>query len=114
VRAYLPLTLEQLAEFEAAGVVPASVDKILAEDESEEAEYAALMTAADASAGLRSEMRAGSGRRVVLAADVDELAGAVPKKRWAAVHVDTEDDADPDDDLAWYAIQEISELLAGR
>jgi len=110
VRVYLPLTLATLAEAHAAGEVPASVDKVVAEDESEEAEYAALMTAADASA----ELQAGSGRRVVLAADVVELAGAVPKKRWAAVHVDTEDDADPDDDLAWYATQEISDVLAGR
>ena len=62
------------------------------------------MTAADASAAPRSR---GSGRRVVLAADVVDAAGAVPKKAWAAVHVDTEDDADPDDDLAWYATQEI-------
>jgi len=114
VRVYLPLTLATLAEADEAGEVPASVGKIVAEDESEEAEYAALMTAADASAELQAELQAGSGRRVVLAADVVELAGAVPKNRWAAVHVDTEDDADPDDDLAWYAIQEISELLAGR
>ena len=83
------------------------MDKIVAEDESEEAEYAALMTAADASAELLLD--GAPGRRVVLAADVVELAGAVPKKLWAAVHVDTEDDADPDDDLAWYATQEISE-----
>ena len=110
MRVYLPLTFERLREFDALGSGPADVEKFVAEDESEEAEYAALMTAADASA----ELQAGSGRRVVLAADVVELAGAVPKKRWAAVHVDTEDDADPDDDLAWYAIQEISELLAGR
>lgn len=114
MRVYLPLTLDLLAQFDAAGSVPASVDKVVAEDESEEAEYAALMTAADASAELQSEMQAGSGRRVVLAADVVEVAGAVPRKMWAAVHVDTEDDADPDDDLAWYATQEISELLAGR
>ncbi len=53
---------------------------------------------------------------MVLAADVVELAGAVPKQRWAAVHVDVDmdDDTDPDDDLAWYATQEISELLADR
>jgi hypothetical protein len=114
VRVYLPLTLDLLARFDAAGSVPATVDKVVAEDESEEAEYAALMTAADASAELQSATGAGSGRRVVLAADVVELAGAVPRKLWAAVHVDTEDDADPDDDLAWYAIQEISELLGGR
>ena len=29
-----------------------------------------------------------------------------------AVHVDTEDDADADDDLAWFATQEIGDLLA--
>ena len=90
--------------------MPADVERIVAEDDSEEAEYAALMTAADASASLV----AGSGRRVVLVADVADAAGAVPKKSWASVHVDTEDDADPDDDLAWYATQEISDVLAGR
>ena len=34
--------------------------------------------------------------------------------RWrdvVAVHVDTEDDADADDDLAWWATQEIGDLL---
>jgi hypothetical protein len=108
------MTLDLLAEFDAAGAVPAGVDKLVAADESEEAEYAALMTAADASAELLPETSAGSGRRVVLAADVVELAGAVPRTMWAAVLVDTEDDADPDDDLAWYATQEIPELLAGR
>lgn len=110
MRVYLPLTLATLAEAHESGEVPASVDKIVAEDDSEEAEYSALMTAADASA----ELVDGPGRRVVLAADVAELADAVPKKLWAAVHVDTEDDADPDDDLAWYATQEISDVLAGR
>ena len=28
-----------------------------------------------------------------------------------AVHVDDRDDADPDDDLAWWATQEIGDLL---
>jgi hypothetical protein len=110
VRVYLPLTFERLAEFDAVGSVPADVEKFVAEDESEEAEYAALMTAADASA----ELTAGTSRRVVLAADVVELAGAVPRRRWASVHVDLDDDPDADDDLAWYATQEITDLLAGR
>ena len=110
MRVYLPLTLDGLAEAVEAGFVSADADKIVAEDESEEAEYAALMTAADESAALIE----GPGRRVVLAADVVDVAGAVPKKLWAALHVDTEDDADPDDDLAWYATQEISDVLAGR
>ncbi len=110
MRVYLPLTLERLAEYDATGAVPADVERYVAEDESEEAEYAALMTAADAS----NDLLGAPGRRVVLAADVDESAGAVLKQTWAAVHVDVDDDADPDDDLAWYATQEISELLAGR
>lgn len=110
MRVYLPLTLDLLAEFDAAGEVPARIDKVVASDESEESEYTALMTAADASA----ELLEGSGRRLVLVADVVEVALAVPRKLWAAVHVDTEDDADPDDDLAWYATQEIQDLLPGR
>lgn len=110
MRVYLPLTLDLLAEFDGAGEVPASIDKVVAPDESEESEYAALMAAADASA----ELLEGSGRRVVLAADVVDMALAVPRKLWAAVQVDTEDDADPDDDLAWYATQEIQDVLAGR
>lgn len=110
MRVYIPLTLDLLAEADAAGFVSTDVDRIVAEDESEEAEYAALMTAADASAA----QLVGPGRRVVLAADVADAGGAVPTKAWAAVHVDTHDDADPDDDLAWYATQEISDVLAGR
>lgn len=109
MRVYLPLTLESLAEAHVAGAVPATVEKYVAEDESEDAEYAALMTAADASATLLE----GPGRRVVLAADVTRLEDPVPRKGWAAVHVDTEDDADPEDDLAWYTVQEISDLVAG-
>lgn len=110
MRAYLPLTLDLLAAAVEAGVVEADALKVVAEDESEEAEYAALMTAADASALLL----AGPGRRVVLAADVNDPAFAVPRKAWAAVHVDTEEGADPDDDLAWFGIQEIPDVLAGR
>lgn len=108
MRAYLPLTLASLAQAHAAGSVPAGADRYVADNESEELEYAALMTAADASAALLE----GPGRRVVLAADVSDLEGPVPRNQWAAVHVDTEDDADPDDDLAWYTVQEIPGLIA--
>jgi hypothetical protein len=31
-----------------------------------------------------------------------------------AVHADPADDADPDDDLGWYATQEIPDLLRGN
>jgi hypothetical protein len=110
VRAYLPSTLDRLARFHSDGVVPVDVDPITAEDESEEAEYAALMTAADASADLLD----GPGRRVVLVAEVPTGATSVPVRLVASVHVDTRDDADPDDDLAWYGTQEIPDLIAGR
>ena len=110
MRVYLPLTVDSLARAVDEGMVPADVEKVLAEDESEESEYAALMTAADASAALLT----GPGRRVVLAADVIDMAAAVPTRSWAAVHVDTGNDADPDDDLAWYATQEIPDVLARR
>ena len=86
---------------------------VVAEDDSEEAEYAALMTAADASAALL----AGPGRRVVVVAELDrepEPGWTVPLERVVAVHADTEDrpaDADPDEDLGWFATQEIPDLL---
>jgi len=108
VRIYLPLTMAGLAEAHESGEVPEDTEKFTAADESEEAEYDALMTAADASA----ELLEGPGRRVVLAAEVAGLTGPVVRRSWAAVHVDTEDPADHDEDLAWFAIQEIGEMLA--
>ncbi len=113
-RVYLPTTVAGLADYDERGVVPASIERVRAEDDSEEAEYAALMSAADASAALLEE----PGRRVVLVAELEPAAsaeaGEIPMRLVVAVHIDTEDDADPDDDLAWYATQEIPELLAGR
>jgi len=113
VRVYLPTTLAVLAEQYAAGAVVVTEDAVVAEDDGEDAEYAALMTAADASAALL----AGAGRRVVVAAELDqepEPGWTVPLKRVVAVHADTEDrpaDADPDEDLAWFATQELPDLL---
>ena len=107
MRAYLPLTLESLSQVAADARVPAGMGWILAEDESEEAEYAALMAAADASAHLSG----GTGRRVVLAADVPDADAVVPRSAWEAVHVDADADHDPDDDLAWFGVQEIPGLL---
>ena len=52
VRVYLPATLAGLATYDAAGEVPADVARVTAADESEEAEYAALMEAAAASREL--------------------------------------------------------------
>lgn len=111
-RIYLPATCTLLAEWYAAGEVPLGEAGFVAPDDGEESEYAALMTAADASADLL----AGPGRRVVV---VVETPGGgtpptVPLRLVAAVHADLEDrpvDADPDDDLGWFARQEIPDLL---
>ena len=109
-RIYVPATLEKLAAFVAASEIPADVERFVAEGPDEEAEYAALMTAADASSGLL----AGSGQRVVVVAEVEDPDAPVPLRRVVAVHADPEErpvGADPDEDLAWYATQEIDHLL---
>ena len=112
-RVYLPLTLAGLASARAEATVIVPDDLVVAVDDSEEQEYAALMTAADASAARLD----GPGRRVVLVAELDrepQPGESVPRKRWAAVHADLEDrpvDADPDDDLGWFGVQEIDSVL---
>ena len=113
MRVYLPTTIALLAQQHAEGAVVVTDDLVVAEDDSEDAEYAALMTAADASAALL----AGPGRRVVVVAELDrepEPGWTVPLKRVVAVHADGEDrpaGADPDEDLGWFATQEIPDLL---
>ncbi|MBI2243256.1 MAG: hypothetical protein HYU55_04675 [Nocardioides sp.] len=114
-RVYLPTTVSLLARQHAEGAFLVTDDAVLldAGAEDEEAEYDALMTAASASAALV----AGPGRRVVVVAELDrepESGWTIPLKRVVAVHADTEDrpaDADPDEDLAWFATQEIPHLL---
>lgn len=105
VRAYVPATLDLLARFHAEGEVP-TAGAVVATEESEDAEYAALVAAAQASAEMSS-----GGRRVVVVAVVPHEGAVAPLLDVASVHVDTEDGADPDDDLAWFATQEISQLL---
>lgn len=106
-RVYIPTTLAGLAAFDAVGEIPDSAERVVAEDADEESEYLALMSAADASAALLG----GAGRRVVVVAEVASPDGAVPLRRVVAVHADLEDFTDPDDDLAWFATQEIPDLL---
>jgi len=91
------------------------------EADEESLEYAATMAAAAGSAALRAaEDRP---RRYVVAADVPgiapvagedptlvEVAADVVLKRVASILADTEDDPDEDDDLAWYATQELPYL----
>lgn len=116
MRLYVPATLDLLAQWHAASEVPAADPGVLggfeAPDETEEGEYAALMSAADAAA----ELLGGPGRRVVLVVDAASSDGPVPARQWQAVHADLGDrpvGADPDEDLGWFATQEIPDLLGG-
>lgn len=110
MRVYVPATLALLRDYVAAGLVPASTERVVPPAEDEETEYAALMTAADLSAEAAPE----DGRRVVIT--VETAGGPEGALEWAdvvAVHADTEPFSDPDDDLAWFATQEVDDLLSG-
>ena len=110
MRVYVPATLELLREWHGLGRVPGTAERYAADGEDEEAEYAALMAAADESATLLD----GPGRRVVVVGEVDDPDADVPFRRVRSVHADPADrpaDADPDDDLGWYAVQEVDQLL---
>jgi hypothetical protein len=109
-RVYIPGTLADLARWHAAGRVPVTEEWVVVAEADEELEYAALMTAAATAA----EMLAGPGRRVVVVADVADPDADAAWRDVAAVHADPEDrpaDADPDEDLAWFATQETPHLL---
>lgn len=111
-RIYVPATVESLAGWHHAGQVPAGAlqDGYAAPDETEEGEYAALMSAADASAGLL----AGPGRRIVVVVDAPAGDAAVAWDDVVAVHADADErpaGADPDEDLGWFATQEVPDLL---
>jgi len=112
-RVYMPTTLDGLAGYFAAGQV-VDLEKIVAADESEEAEYDALEAAASSSA----ELLGGPGRRVVLVGEGSVAPDvSIPFSKVVAVHVDTEDVDPASDDLpelAWFATQEIEDLLASR
>jgi len=108
-RVYVPATLALLAEL-AAGGLSASIERLVADDDSEDAEYAALVAAAEASRALLG----GPGPRVVVVAELADADGPVRLDRVVAVHADDPDgpgDLGEDDDLGWYATQEIADLL---
>jgi hypothetical protein len=110
VRVYVPATQALLAGFVEAGHVPAG-ERFVAADDSEEAEYDALVAAAEAAADLLDA----PGRRVVVVADVPDVDAAFAMSLVASVHADTEDvDPHGEDlpDLGWFATQEIPDLLA--
>lgn len=102
-RVYLAATLDLLAGWVASGTLGADAPRVVAEDEDEESEYVALMTAAD----LSAELLAGAGRRVVVVAE----GPAATMRDVVAVHVDDDESWESDDDLGWYATQEIQHLL---
>ncbi len=111
-RLYLPATLDLLARWHAAGEIPATDDGYTAPDATEEGEYAALMAAADDSAALVGAAP-GGGRRVVVVVETDVSAGPVPMSEVVAVHADPAPFTDPEEDLAWYATQEVPDLVSG-
>ena len=104
-RIYLPLTLEGLAQVVEAGVAGEELERFVAADDSEESEYLALMSAADASTAM------GASRRVVLVAEVGDEDGDAPRRTWTAVHVDADADHHADDEPGWFGIQELDEIL---
>jgi hypothetical protein len=115
-RVYVPATLPLLAALAGVGSLRLGDDVVIAPDDSEDAEYDALMTAAETSAGLAAELGAGEQRRVVVVAEVTEVGDSVSLSEVVAVHADAVDlpaGAEPDDleELGWYATQEIAELL---
>ena len=122
MRVYIPLDRRGLEELARSGVVRPgrgyAVTPAFAEaygsDDVEELEYAAMMAAAEASTDL-------DGRQVVVAADADarpidgprgavELGEPVPLDAVASIHVGDEADGG----LAWYATQELGELVRQR
>lgn len=134
VRVYVPVTAPLLARLVAEGRLDgpfrahAVTDALRAEwsdGDDEGWEYAALMAAAATSSALRGSGEAP--RRYVVAGDVPsvvpvpgedptlvDVAADLPWKNVAAAHLDPADraeDADEDDDLAWFATQEIPHLL---
>lgn len=109
MRIYLPTTLAGLAALRSAGL-GAAVERFVAADESEEAEYDALDAAAQDAAALLD----GPGRRVVVVAEVDDADGPVRLDQVVAVHADSTavDPAGRDlPELGWFATQEIDDLL---
>jgi hypothetical protein len=118
MRLYLPATVHLLALLDRVGELPVTDDVVIAPDDSEDAEYDALMTAAETSAVLAGELDPGERRRVVVVAEADRLGAHVVLDQVVAVHADIDDvpvGADPEDldDLGWYATQEIPDLLQG-
>ena len=119
VRVYLPTTWAGLSSLVTDQDGPGALAlvaavPVVAEGDSEDEEYAALMTAADSSTALVAHAEEAGLRRVVLVAEVASPDAKIAWSDVVAVHLDTDprrEDADPDDDLAWFAPQELPQLL---
>ncbi|GGD15393.1 DUF6912 family protein [Nocardioides daphniae] len=117
VRVYLPTTRAGLAALVGGDDdwrAVAGAEPVVAEGDSEDEEYAALMTAADASTALYETLGEAGRRRVVVVAEVASPDAPVGLGDVASVHLDTDDraaNADPDDDLAWFVPEELQHLL---
>lgn len=137
MRVYVPSTLPGLARLVArhelepsplrAYAVTEALRTELETDDAEELEYAALRNAADVSLELLGDEAAAARQRVVLAAEVPDSAvrpGApgqasavlvdrpIPYERVVSAHLD-EPGAGSDDELLWYARQELPDLVDG-
>ncbi len=131
VRVFVPLTWSGLAAFVETGRIPGplrahavtdDLRRAWPEADQDDGEYAALLAAAGASRDLAEDPGA---RRVVIAADVSsveavgeaeaatevDLAHDVVWRNVAAAHLDEAPGAADDDDLSWFATQEIAGLL---
>ncbi len=106
-RIYLPTTFARLATYVDNGYISESAERFVSPGEDDESEYAALLAAAEAAEALLD----GPGRRLVVVAEVTYEDGPVAMEQVVAVHADTDDDHDPDDDLGWFATQEIPYLI---
>lgn len=112
MRVYAPADTALLRLLYDGTVLPAAPDRFVAADDDEETEYAALMAAAEAS---YDEV---SGRRAVVVAELPDDAdpdGPVEPRHVVAVHADppavVAQGGRPGGDLAWYAVQELDQLL---
>ena len=94
-RVYVPTTLAALATYVDNGYISESAERFVPPGEDDESEYAALVAAAEASEALLD----GPGRRVVVVAEVTYEDGPVAMEQVVAVHADTDDEHEPDDDL---------------
>lgn len=141
MRVYVPVTIDVLRQWHTDDVLPSPVSAWavtyelrteLPELGDEEAEFAVATAAAEASRQQLAERHERRGRRVAVVAEVSyagvgsgggapgevQLDNPVEGRRIAAVLADS-DDIDVDiassvdnDDLAWFAAQEIPDLLA--